>query len=332
MCVAFMQTAVAQAGIPAFADIIQGKWPPQFEKALNKSLPIYDPSRNFWGGTEYALFHQGRKGVVVGSDGWLFTDEEFSCEAGGKKNIADNLSFIKNTQVTLARKNTRLAVILVPEKVRVLSSHLYGVTLPVCRISLYKNIMGFLRARHIHAINLLAAMRAAPKDSLYLRTDTHWTPAGAKLAAFSVAGLVKKMPDLNLERRHCVSTSGAVASYNGDLTRYAPGLSPKVLPPDNLSSYTTQCDAKAGLLDDSAAPQITLVGTSYSANPKWNFDGFLEEALQADILNAADEGQGPLTVMDKYLASDLWKNDPPKLLIWEIPERYLLMPHGLAPD
>ena len=44
----------------------------------------------------------------------------------------------------------------------------------------------------------------------------------------------------------------------------------------------------------------------------------------------ADQGLGPLVVMDKYLENDAWKNSPPRLVIWEMPERYLLMPHGVS--
>jgi len=58
--------------------------------------------------------------------------------------------------------------------------------------------------------------------------------------------------------------------------------------------------------------------------PEWNFAGFLKEQLHADILNFSDPGQGPFAVMEKYLSSDDFKNTPPRLVIWEMPERYFL--------
>jgi alginate O-acetyltransferase complex protein AlgJ len=118
----------------------------------------------------------------------------------------------------------------------------------------------------------------------------------------------------------------------GDLTRYIPGVA---FPRDIFSAYATGLDvATAGESQDlfgASVPPVTLVGTSYSANPDWHSEGFLKEALQADVLNMADEGQGPFTVMDKYLETDAWKSSPPELIIWEMPERYLLMPHGVPP-
>ncbi|HRC26994.1 MAG TPA: hypothetical protein PKX87_06150 [Alphaproteobacteria bacterium] len=99
---------------------------------------------------------------------------------------------------------------------------------------------------------------------------------------------------------------------------------------DTLEIFSTsrQSGGKEGdaaLFGDESLP-VALVGTSYSANPSWNFAGFLKEALKADLLNAADEGRGPFVTMDAYLKSKPFLETPPKVLIWEIPERYLAMP------
>jgi alginate O-acetyltransferase complex protein AlgJ len=337
MSICFMRSALSGMETPTWRNVVIGKWTPQFEKSLNQSLPVYDVSRNFWGFTEYRLFHQGRKGVVIGSDGWLFTDEEFSCPPRSNKNLGKNLSYVLNTKKILAGKNTRLAIVIVPEKARLAVNHLEAVTLPACRQTLYENTAAFLRVSAIPATDLLSDMRsAAQSDAFYLKTDTHWTPAGARLAAGAVQKLIRReMPDLPIDHVRFASAPGEIKKYDGDLTRYVPGLSDTDIPPDNLVSFTTQqpqvvlANAGNSLFDDSHMPQITLVGTSYSANPNWNFEGFLKESLQADVLNAADEGQGPFTVMDKYLAGDAWKTNPPRLVVWEIPERYLLLPHGV---
>jgi alginate O-acetyltransferase complex protein AlgJ len=333
MSACYMRPALSEMETPAVRDVVQGKWPPQFEKNLNKTLPVYDPSRNLWGRAEYAMFGQGRKGVVAGTDGWLYTDEEFSCPAQEAGNLGDNIAYIRETAKKLAAADTRVAVIIVPEKARALPQHLGGAILPGCRRDLYERINAALKEADIPATDLLADMKAAEaQDALYLKTDTHWAPAGARLAAGSVRRMLdSQLPGLKLSHGSFVTTPGAVISYSGDLTRYVPGIGLS----DRLQNYSTDnsvvvADAGNSLFDDSHVPEVTLVGTSYSANPNWNFAGFLKEALQTDILNAADEGEGPFTVMDKYLADDAWKNSPPRLVIWEIPERYLLMPHGVA--
>jgi alginate O-acetyltransferase complex protein AlgJ len=70
---------------------------------------------------------------------------------------------------------------------------------------------------------------------------------------------------------------------------------------------------------------VALVGTSFSAKSDWNFLGFLQNALAAEVLNFSAEGQGPFAPMQTFLASDTFKNTPPKLVIWEIPVRYTSM-------
>jgi alginate O-acetyltransferase complex protein AlgJ len=79
-------------------------------------------------------------------------------------------------------------------------------------------------------------------------------------------------------------------------------------------------------------PIVTLVGTSYSADPKWNFEGYLKEYLQTDVLNAAEQGLGPFETMKKYLQNESFLKTPPKLVIWEIPERYLTFEYDLKTE
>ncbi len=67
------------------------------------------------------------------------------------------------------------------------------------------------------------------------------------------------------------------------------------------------------------------MGTSYSADRRWNFDGALQESLDQEVLNLAQSGKGPFEPMLAYL------EHPPEgpaaaRLIWEIPERYLPVP------
>ena len=68
---------------------------------------------------------------------------------------------------------------------------------------------------------------------------------------------------------------------------------------------------------------VALIGTSYSANPNWNFVGALKQALRSDVINDSKDGHGPILPMLAYLKSDAFKNTPPQVLIWEFPERYL---------
>lgn len=321
----FMPAAGSKTGTPHPADIIQGTWAVRFEKALGEVLPVYDPSRHFWGWLDYTLFRQGRKGVVIGADGWLFTDEEFSCPPHSLANTSENLRYISTVRDILKEKGTRLVVVLIPAKARLYADRLARHKIPPCRLGLYADAHAALTAAAIPAADLLAAMIGNEhKDKLYLKTDTHWSPDGAKLAAEITAQSLKGMA---IKHDPFTITAGETAPHIGDLTRYVPGVGAPAIIPDTLTSFSATGPETNDLFSDNV-PDVTLVGTSYSANSLWGFEGFLKTALQSDLLNMADEGLGPFAVMDAYLGNDVWKKTPPRLLIWEIPERYIMMPRN----
>ena len=93
---------------------------------------------------------------------------------------------------------------------------------------------------------------------------------------------------------------------------------------DQLRTPSAQrTDSGSGGLLGGDAPAVTLVGTSYSANARWGFESQLKATLGTDVINAAQEGKGPMIPMREYLKSAAYRNAPPKLVLWEIPERFL---------
>jgi alginate O-acetyltransferase complex protein AlgJ len=83
-----------------------------------------------------------------------------------------------------------------------------------------------------------------------------------------------------------------------------------------------------GLLDDTPPPRITLVGTSFSRNGQ--FDEALAAAFGQPVLNVARSGGGFAEAASAYFASAAFRDTPPSLIIWEIPERVLGQP--ISPD
>jgi alginate O-acetyltransferase complex protein AlgJ len=81
-----------------------------------------------------------------------------------------------------------------------------------------------------------------------------------------------------------------------------------------------QAAQPASLLGDATVP-VALVGTSYSL--RGNFHGYLQQALSASVLNAARDGGGFLQAATDYLKDEAFRQSPPALLLWEIPERFV---------
>ncbi len=77
-------------------------------------------------------------------------------------------------------------------------------------------------------------------------------------------------------------------------------------------------------------PQVALIGTSYSANPAWNFVGALQAALGEELASYATEGIGPFVPMVQFLLGADIERAPPRLVIWELPERALIVNQKLA--
>lgn len=276
------------------------------EKTYNEALLLQQPARNFWGRAEYQFFAQGRAGVVVGQAGVLFTSEEFTCPRGWQSNLERNLNYINTTRGLMKERGVELRVLLVPSKLRVYPQFIP----PSCRQGLYE--LG--RIVSGDQANLLKHA-AASRQNFYMKTDTHWSPYAVTQAVDALA----KQPPVLPKQAYELRLMGQ-GQHSGDLLRYLPGVAIAAEP-------IIRREAVAGntsLLDD-APPPVVLVGTSYSASRVWTFEDMLRFKLQADVLNVADEGLGPFAVMQKYLNSSSWRETPPKLLIWEIPERYLVL-------
>lgn len=125
-------------------------------------------------------------------------------------------------------------------------------------------------------------------------------------------------------QQHFHTQFEAPRPHQGDLVQFlplAPYFSDLLPAPDVLAPSSTQLQTEE-LLGDAPTPQIVLVGTSYSADGRWNFDGALREVLAEDVLNLAESGRGPFEPMLAYLDNPP-ATPPPARLIWEIPERYL---------
>ena len=319
--------------------LTEGEWSMLYEEAFNKSLETYDPSKNGWGILSYAVFREGNNGVLIGEDNWLFSTEEFSLQSDWERNYRYNVDFILAVRDYLKASQTELIIVPVPAKARIYEDKLGRYDYPVYKEGIYGSFISDMKGSGIAVVNLLPAFQEEKTDeSLFVKSDTHWSPVGSRLAAQSVGAYIhRNYPESLYEKTAFVTHVEGETLHQGDLSRYVPlgpfsddfGISGDLLRKvETVKADEGQADLASALFSD-ATPPITLVGTSYSANPVWNFEGFLKESLGSDILNAADEGLGPFETMKKYLGNEAFRNAPPRVIIWEIPERYLSFSYDL---
>ncbi|MFF7705826.1 alginate O-acetyltransferase [Pseudomonas sp. NPDC007930] len=318
--------------------VLNGKFTHAVEGHYDDEFPIKRLGTNLWAAVDYKLFQEGRPGVVLGRDQWLYTDEEFNPVAHGDQLEADNFALMRGVAERLKAQNIKLVMAVVPAKARVYPEHIGSEQPAALHADLYQQLHAQLAQAGIAAPDLLAPLEQGKQQGqVFLRTDTHWTPMGADLVAKQLGGFIQANTPLDASPVQYVTEAGPVQPYKGDLTNFLPldPLFSNLLPkPDDLSQHTTKpaADGSGGgddLFGASAVP-VALVGTSYSANPHWNFLGALQQSLHSDVVNYAEDGHGPFPPMLKFLQSDGFKNNPPQVVIWEFPERYLPMKADLS--
>jgi alginate O-acetyltransferase complex protein AlgJ len=322
------------------ANVWDGSWSEAYQRAFDDASPLHAVARTAWGVVDYSVFGQGRRGVVVGSGGWLFTAEEFDVVPDHERAVGAWIDIVRTVAARLAEDDIDLVVALVPSKAAMVTDAAPA-PLPQGALARYDAARDGFEGLGVATPDLRPALAAAAEaGDVFLRTDTHWTPHGAESAAGAIARAVRERTRFVPDGTPFVTTVTGTDLVWGDLMRFL-DLGPFAQrwgpPPDALEVRHTASLAKASddLFADVRVP-IALVGTSYSADPRWNLAGALREALGDDVLEAAVAGVGPLEPMRRYLASEAFANSPPDVVIWELPERYLTLaghvpPTGSAP-
>ncbi len=305
-----------------FKSFFNGELTSNLESEFEDKLLVKDTAVGLWGAISYGLLKTGNTKVVIGENEWLFTEEEFIVHPNARAEELNKINIIYGVNDYLQSKNIRLIVALIPSKARVYEDYLGCTSYPKIHHDLYQRFRGVLINRGIDAPNLLSPLTSSD-DQTFMRLDTHWSPRGAEIIANIIA---KNIIDIERPIKNFITEQSNPKSYEGDLEKYVPtGIFEKWigLKPETYVPHTTYSTDDSGALFDDPVIPVTLVGTSYSAIAQWNFEGALKTALQADVLNLALVGKGPTAPMADFLKNTNLDNTNTKLVVWEIPERFI---------
>lgn len=310
---------------------LDGKLAQDFEHFITREHPYRSPSLNSWSALEFKLFNAGKPGLVIGADGWLFSSEEFPLPSLLARNMDRNLARMQTVVDELAAKGIRTVILPVPPKAAV-----YADELPVAlrdHVLPMPAVTAALDAHHLEWIPLEPALQAARHGGkqVFFRTETHWTPDGAHVAARSVQAWLQQHGLQQWQRQRFQLAAGPARPLESDLENYLP-LAPlfrQMLPeseqyvPYRVSNTAVAADADA-LFSETGHP-VALVGTSYSADDRWNFPGWLRLELGTDIDNVSEKGKGPFAPMERFLRLVDQGKTGARVVIWEMPVRTLAM-------
>lgn len=310
------------------AALLNGQTAKELEAHLDATLPgragLVAAANTF----RYVTTRGASDEVRLGRDGWIFLASELAPHPDAARHLRARAELIAPLSRALAARGVTLLVAVSPNKTRVEASHLQGGALPAWTAAEpgYRDFLNLLRARGVHTADLLTPMlETQAREDQYYRTDTHWNQAGARTAAHAVAARVSALAgDLPPAPFH--TTAAPAAPRVGDLLRLM-GLHvvPDALRPhaDTEATETTVGDsAGGGLLG--AAPQVVLAGSSYGL--RGNFEGALQTALGSAVTNVSREGADFSGSLRTYLRDPAFTDAPPRVLVWEIPERFLPLP------
>jgi alginate O-acetyltransferase complex protein AlgJ len=307
------------------ATLHDGAWSRAYQAALDAASPLRGPTVALWNALDLHLFGQAQKGVVLGEGGWLFSDEEYVLPADAPAVRMAWFEHLADVAATLEVDGVQLVVVLVPTKASLVDAGQPPLPAPAARR--YAEALTQLRERGVDTVDLRPPLRALG-EAAWLRTDTHWTPAGASAAAEAVAQhLLELDPQLGGDGATTLEPEG-VETVEGDLLRLLElgPLRARFGPAADVieRSRLVRNGAEATDLFASVDLPVTVVGTSYAADGRWNLATRLEAALRGTaVLDAAEVGRGPAVPMATYLGGDAYRTARPRVVVWELPERYL---------
>lgn len=311
------------------SELINGAYINEMRISFEREISLRKEAVEIWSALRYHLFREGNSGVLIGNDNWLFTAEEYDEQLSPQINRTDFFLRAAQYKSNLAEQGIDLQVILIPSKSRIYSEKIdrYGFSEPLSRR--YESSVEEFESLGITVVNLLTQFSSTDKkEELFYQFDTHWTIKGTEAAAAATAlTAAPLLYESSTGKRQYRISDSAEMKFAGDLLPFVPALEKNILENDLQESYreielVDDNPPTLGLFDDPVIP-VLLAGTSYSYDSRWNFENTLKLALQADVLNLAKEGEGPLAPMDELMESGYFRETGSSLVLWEVPERYI---------
>lgn len=308
--------------------ILGGEATKRFTKLLNQHFVLGPTFSQIERGILWNLIGDFGPSVRGGCDDWLFLTDELEVYPGRDKSPQFRADLAAQLDSQLKARGIKLLMVVVPDKTRIESAHRCGLGRSALFEKRIVNWQESLKSRGIESLDLTGVLTKAAGERYY-RTDTHWNEAGANVAAQAIAAELAARQWANAAPDGAVTLNPVRSLRSGDLIHLAgleglPGfLRPKaelaqvtVVPPLNVVSDD--------LFGDAGVAKIALIGTSYSRNS--NFAPFLEHHLGEAVSNSAKDGGDFAGAATDYFSGATFRDTPPKLVIWEVPERVIEMP------
>jgi alginate biosynthesis protein AlgX len=244
----------------------------------------------------------------------------------------------------LHNRGTTLIYLPVPPKAATMpdllpdDARLYGFDPQVAR-QVYKDLVAKLRSNDIVAVDLLGPLTNSPDHIPYFfQADFHWTAEGARRAAAAVAEVIVN------DSNYANAATSKFETIKSDNVRFVSAMRRQLQRScvENLPEAVTPTYVTKEISDDTvpldifgnaenSPDTISLVGTSFSDVPEFNFAGFLAQGTSLRVRNLAISGGNQFAAISSYLTSQAFLDDHPRFLIWENPVYNNIAQFGRGP-
>ena len=274
-------------------------------------------------------------GIFVGKDSWIYIRNDLkqlttarnvkSSWAQEKLNLVDSISKALNS------KGIYVVIALVPDRVDLYPEFLPDDLFQESSSSgvVYPSVLDELSKRGLNTVDIFSAIKSSPyfssKAKTYFSQDAHWNAYGASAAAKAVAEDIwqhvqrSSIPEVDyiFDPQKPVENKGR--SYRDGLPEAIRSTVSFEETIPYKSGKTNKDEGDKILSKD--APKVVIVGTSFTG---YGLKQSLVHYLSADILDMSVPGKGVWVPMANYLSSESFKEDLPKVLVWEMPELVLI--------
>ena len=273
--------------------------------------------------------------IVPGKERWLFRSmvdltNDFGIPAPMRPEFARLMATFhrQGIQVAMAIQPTRGLM----HRDKLQNDHLHGFDHDRASRNL-DAYLGQLRQGGAVVAPMMQLVRQPPKGEYFFRRDHHWTPTGAEATARLMAEEIRRQPFYaGLTKKQYRTEPSVMVPKDGTLNLALSYICGNNYGYQYVRGYQTVpvANDSDALFDDAPEPEVVLVGDSNAAaredeSKQFNFDGYLKQYLEVDILNYALPGVGEDGSLLEYLLSADYKPAaPPKLIIWELPANYRL--------
>jgi alginate biosynthesis protein AlgX len=268
--------------------------------------------------------------LIPGKDGWVFrTNNDFRKDWAADQATISRLLAL---QSAMRVHNAELVTLMPPVRGMVHAKEMqdadrvkYGMN----DTSAWEAYEGFIRDLRQAGVNIVGINRREVNDQFFYKRNHHWSARGAHIAAQKAAQAIKPMSQYAaIPKVTYASQPLPPSEYKSSFAKAFEKICGTQIGTEPAQNYQTapagSANSENALFSGDAEPQVILLGTSNSVNDssEANFDGFLKEFLSTDVLNLSYTGAGIDTSIMAFMNSEHYKNDKPKIVIWEVPGYY----------